>query len=99
MATQQKTKPVRHVALAYPVAVPWMALFMRGVTDYAEQRGGWLLTASPPALSWAGEEPLALDSLRGWPGDGVQGIWVHGPNAAAVPGCGNSQDAGPPPGR
>jgi LacI family transcriptional regulator len=71
MATQKKTKPVRHVALAYPVSVPWMALFMRGVTDYAEQRGGWLLTASPPALSWAGEEPLALDSLRGWPGDGV----------------------------
>jgi LacI family transcriptional regulator len=48
-----------------------MALFLRGVTDYAEQRGGWSLTASPPALSWAGEEPLTLDSLRGWPGDGV----------------------------
>jgi hypothetical protein len=49
MASQRKTKPARHVALAYPVSVPWMALFMRGVTDYAEQRGGWLLTASPPA--------------------------------------------------
>jgi LacI family transcriptional regulator len=61
----------RHVALAYPVSVPWMAVFVRGVTDYAEQHGGWTLTASPPALSWAGEQMLTLESLRGWPGDGV----------------------------
>ncbi len=71
MASRPKTKPVRHVALVYPVSVPWMALFLRGVSDYAEQRGGWLITASPPALSWAGEEPLSLADLRGWPGDGV----------------------------
>ncbi len=71
MASWKRTKPVRHVALVYPVSVPWMALFMRGVSDYAEQRGGWLITASPPALNWAGEEPLSLASLRGWPGDGV----------------------------
>ena len=71
MASWPKTKPVRHVALVYPVSVPWMALFMRGVSDYAEQRGGWLITASPPALSWAGEEALSLADLRGWPGDGV----------------------------
>lgn len=71
MTTGARSKPVRHVALVYPVSVPWMALFMRGVSDYAEQRGGWLITASPPALSWAGEEPLSLSGLRGWPGDGV----------------------------
>ena len=63
--------PVRHVALAYPVAVPWMAMFVRGVNDYAERQGGWSLVTSPPSLSWAGEQALTLENLRGWTGDGV----------------------------
>jgi len=71
MAVRRTKRRARHVALAYPVSVPWMALFVRGVTDYGQQHGGWSLTASPPALSWAGEQMLTLDSLRGWPGDGV----------------------------
>jgi len=71
MAVRRTKGPARHVALAYPVSVPWMALFVRGVTDYGQQHGGWSLTVSPPTLSWAGEQMLTLDSLRGWPGDGV----------------------------
>jgi len=62
---------VRQVALAYPMAVPWMAMFVRGLNDYAERQGGWSLTTSPPSLSWAGERALTLDNLRGWTGDGV----------------------------
>jgi len=65
--------PKRHVAIAFPISVPWMAKFVRGVTDYADQQGGWLLTASPPTLTWAGEQMMTLDSLQGWPGDGVIG--------------------------
>lgn len=63
----------RQVALAYPVSVPWQALFVRGVTAYAEEHGGWSLTTSPPALDGAGEQAISLQSLRGWPGDGVIG--------------------------
>lgn len=64
-------RAARHVALAYPVAVPWMAMFLRGVTDYAQRHGGWTFTASPPSLTWAAEDVITLESLRGWPGDGV----------------------------
>ena len=48
-----------------------MTLFVRGVMDYAEEHGGWSLTTSPPALIGAGEQPLRLEELHGWPGDGV----------------------------
>ena len=61
----------RRVALAYPVAVPWMALFVRGVVDYAARHGGWSLTTSPPTLTGADEYELDIFSLAGWPGDGV----------------------------
>jgi LacI family transcriptional regulator len=64
-------KTVRNVAVTYPATVPWMALFLRGVADYAERRGGWSLTISPPTLSWAGEQPLTLADLQGMPIDGV----------------------------
>ena len=59
------------VALAYPVAVPWMALFVRGVLDYAARHGVWSLTTSPPTLTGADEYELDIFSLAGWPGDGV----------------------------
>jgi LacI family transcriptional regulator len=59
------------VALAYPVAVPWTALFMRGVIDYAAQHGGWILTTSPPTLTGAEEHAISVYSLKGWPGDGA----------------------------
>ncbi len=61
----------RRVALLYPLAVPWMTMYVRGITDYAQQHGGWSLTTSPPSLIGAGEVPLTLDELRGWPGHGV----------------------------
>lgn len=71
MARRQSLSNRRQVALAYPVAVPWAAMFVRGVMDYAQQHGGWSLTVSPPSLSWAGEQTLTLDCLKDWPGDGV----------------------------
>lgn len=61
----------RQVALVYPAAVPWMAMFERGVLDYGERHGGWSLVVSPPSLRWAWEQSLTLESLRDWPGDGV----------------------------
>jgi len=71
MTSQDRNKAGRYVALAYPLPVPWMTTFVRGVMDYAEQHGGWSLTTSPPSLIGAGEEALTLGSLRGWPGHGV----------------------------
>jgi len=60
-----------HVAIAYPVAVPWMALFARGVAEYADRHGGWNLTTSPPTITGSDEFALGIANLRGWPGDGV----------------------------
>ncbi len=71
MSSPDSPKARRYVALAYPLAVPHMTIFVRGVMDYAEQHGGWSLTTSPPALIGAGEGPLTVDKLRGWPGHGV----------------------------
>jgi LacI family transcriptional regulator len=59
------------VALVYPLAVPWMTAYVRGVMDYGDRHGGWTLTTSPPSLIGAGEETLTLNSLRGWPGHGA----------------------------
>ena len=70
MATASHTN-LRHVALAYPINVPWMAFFARGVMDYATRRSGWSFTVSPPSLGSAAEDVLTLQSLKGWPGDGV----------------------------
>jgi len=66
-----KTRHLPHVAIAYPVAVPWMALFVRGVADYADRHGGWNFTTSPPTLVGSDELALGIESLQGWPGDGV----------------------------
>ncbi len=71
MTSSDSAKVRRKVALVYPLAVPHMTMFVRGVMDYAEQHGGWSLTTSPPSLIGAGEEPLRLEDIRGWPGDGV----------------------------
>lgn len=60
-----------HVAIAYPVAVPWMALFVRGVAEYADRHGGWDLTTSPPTITGSDEFALGIENLKGWPGDGV----------------------------
>lgn len=71
MHSEQLPKVRRQVALVYPLAVPWMTLFVRGVMDYAQRHGGWSLLTSPPALIGAGEVTLTLDRLRGWRGHGV----------------------------
>ncbi|MDY0164969.1 MAG: DNA-binding transcriptional regulator [Thermoguttaceae bacterium] len=71
MAPSYTSKARRHVAIAYPLAVPHMTIFLRGVMDYAKDHGGWSLTTSPPSLIGAGERALSIDDLRGWPGDGV----------------------------
>ena len=67
-------KKSKHVALAFPLAVPYLALFMRGVTDYAREHGRWTFSASP-AFEGPFPETLAMPirSLRDWPGDGVIG--------------------------
>ncbi len=70
-AVVRHKKGVRHIALAYPVAVPWMALFVRGVADYAHRHGGWTFTTSPPTLTGAEEVAHTVYNLKGWPGDGV----------------------------
>ena len=71
MASYGSAKPRRQVALVYPLSVPHMTTFVNGVMNYAQQHGGWSLTTSPPSLIGAGEDPLRLDDLRGWPGHGV----------------------------
>ncbi len=71
MKKRFRKSKLRHVALLYPVAVPWMAQFTRGVADYAERHGGWTLLTSPPTLSGADELALNVFSLRDWQGDGA----------------------------
>ena len=71
MASRDSTGPRRRVALVYPLAVPWTTMYVRGIMDYGREHGGWSLTTSPPSLIGAGELPLTLDELRGWPGHGV----------------------------
>ncbi len=71
MTSQASFKTRRQVALVYPLAVPWMTEFVRGVIDFGEKHGGWSLTTSPPSLMGAGEETLTLDGLQGWPGHGA----------------------------
>jgi len=71
------TSPSRHkhVALAFPLTVPHLALLMKGVTEYARQHGGWTFSAS---LSGGFPETLAMSiqSLQGWPGDGVIAVII-----------------------
>lgn len=65
-------KASRQVALAFPLAVPHLALFMRGVTDYAREHGDWTFIASPVGTGGFPETlDMSLQSLKGWPGDGV----------------------------
>lgn len=67
-------KTRKHVALAVPSAVPYLALFTRGVVNYAREHGDWTISSSP-AVEGPFPETLAMPmrSLRDWPGDGVIG--------------------------
>jgi LacI family transcriptional regulator len=66
---QRKALP--NVAVAYPVGVPWVGLFLRGIEEYAEQRGGWNITTCPPTIPGSDQAALNVYTLRGWPGDGA----------------------------
>ena len=78
-------KRVKHVALAFPVAVPHLALIMQGVTDYARQHGGWTFSASP-AASEGFPETLAMElqSLRGWRVHGAIAVITSAAQARAA---------------
>ncbi len=62
---------LKQVALAMPVAVPWIARCVDGILAYAGEHGGWNLLTSPPSLSGAMELSLTVSALKGWPGDGI----------------------------
>ena len=65
----------KNVALAFPLAVPHLALFMRGVTDYARAHANWTFTVSPTIVGPFPETlAMPIRSLRDWPGDGVIGV-------------------------
>ena len=61
----------KHVALAFPVAVPWLALCMQGIINYSQRHGSWNLLTSPPTSTGTHETALTAESLIGWPGDGI----------------------------
>jgi LacI family transcriptional regulator len=50
---------------------PWMALFVRGVREYGQQHGGWILTTSVTPLPDSKFTDLNAHTLKGWPGDGA----------------------------
>jgi LacI family transcriptional regulator len=72
------------VAIAYPVAVPWMALFVRGVAEYGDRHGGWNLATSPPTITGSNEHSMSIESLKGWPGDGIIGAVDNEAEAGAA---------------
>lgn len=84
MAANDSTQARRQVALVYPLAVPHVTTFVRGIMHYAAQHGGWSLTTSPPSLIGAGEEALALADFQGWPGHGVMGVILNQADISAA---------------
>ena len=68
----KKRKILRRVALGHRITLPWTALFVCGVSEYAKRHGGWIITTSPPAPT-GGPHQSALNAytLKGWPGDGA----------------------------
>jgi LacI family transcriptional regulator len=68
-----RRKQIRRVVLGgYPITLPWVALFARGLSAYAEDNGNWIITTSPPSPT-RGEFRSELDAytLKGWPCDGA----------------------------
>ncbi len=61
----------RKVAMNNSVAVSWRALFVRGVAEYAQQHGNWVITTNLGQLSVPTFYDLNAYSLRGWDGDGA----------------------------
>jgi LacI family transcriptional regulator len=68
----KKSKAKKRIALAYPLAVPHLALFTQGVSDYAREHGGWTFVASPTVnTSFSETLSMMLESLKDCRGDGV----------------------------
>ena len=65
------SKQPKRVALAFPASVPWMAICVQGIAEYAAEHGGWTLLTSPPTLGGAEEQALTVKALGDWPGHGV----------------------------
>jgi DNA-binding LacI/PurR family transcriptional regulator len=83
-----KRKRILRVAIAYPVAVPWTALFCRGVAEYGQRHGQWAIITSPPTLAGAEEFAYNVHNLRGWHGDGLITAIVTREDIAAAHGLG-----------
>lgn len=64
-------KHTPRVAVSYPETLPWMAETLRGIKDFADQHGGWIIITSPPSLQSTGEKTIHIPSLRRWKGDGI----------------------------
>ncbi len=63
-AVQVRSTGAKKVLVVHPVGDPQQMPFLRGISDYAGQRG-WILQINPELFS------PALRDLVGWPGDGV----------------------------
>ena len=61
----------RKVAILYPTSIPWIALCVEGIRQFAREQGGWHLFSSPPSVHGTGESALSLRSMRGWKGDAI----------------------------
>jgi LacI family transcriptional regulator len=55
----------KRIAVWHPVGDPQQMPLLRGISDYARQRGVWVLQTNPEMFS------LGLRDLAKWPGDGV----------------------------
>ncbi len=61
----------KQVALAFPIAVPWLAQCMRGIVEYSQEHGPWNFLTSLSTLIGEKEFSISVAGLKGWPGDGV----------------------------
>ena len=61
----------RKIAILCPTSIPWVALCVEGIRQFAREQGGWHLFSSPPAVQGTGESALSLRSIRGWKGDAI----------------------------
>jgi LacI family transcriptional regulator len=62
---------MKQIVLIYPYTTHWWAEFYLGVAAYAKQQEDWTILISPPTVPGSGNDPLTLNDLRDWPGDGV----------------------------
>jgi LacI family transcriptional regulator len=56
---------IKRIAVWHPVGDPQQMPLLRGISDYARQRGTWVLQTNPEMFN------LGLRDLARWPGDGL----------------------------